>query len=218
METVLMIIAAVSFVAFVVGMFNPSTVKCSSRGKVALIFASAFIVCAIIGGSLSEEKPEISNSIEKRTQEQAQDSKPTSPEKEETPKEVTTLVEGAVLELPYADGKVEILFKDITATLLPNGKEANLVFTLRIKNNTSEQFFISNARWKLLDSEKVEVEEAGIYEPVFDGFTPGTFFFTVVDPNVGKEEKAGYVIKAETYYLSVNGHIVAKISFDTDKE
>ena len=144
METVLMIIAAVSFVAFVVGMFNPSTVKCSSRGKVALIFASAFIVCAIIGGSLSEEKPEISNSVEKRTQEQAQDSKPTSPEKEETPKEVTTLVEGAVLELPYADGKVEILFKDITATLLPNGKEANLVFTLRIKNNTSEQFFISN--------------------------------------------------------------------------
>lgn len=38
METILMIIATLSLVAFVVGMFSPKAVKCSSRGKVALIF------------------------------------------------------------------------------------------------------------------------------------------------------------------------------------
>ncbi|MDE7073612.1 MAG: DUF4352 domain-containing protein [Odoribacter sp.] len=53
METILMLIAFVSFVAFIVGMFSPKTVKCSSRGKVALIFVSLFFVSAIISGQLS---------------------------------------------------------------------------------------------------------------------------------------------------------------------
>ena len=36
METVLSIIATLSLVAFVVGMFSPKIVKCSSRGKVGI--------------------------------------------------------------------------------------------------------------------------------------------------------------------------------------
>lgn len=58
METVLRIIAALSFVAFVVGMFSPKTVKCSSRGKVALIFLGIFIVSVFVGASLMEDNPE----------------------------------------------------------------------------------------------------------------------------------------------------------------
>ena len=54
METVLMIIAVLSLVAFVVGMFNPKTVKCSSRGKVALIYVSVFLITSIIGTSISD--------------------------------------------------------------------------------------------------------------------------------------------------------------------
>lgn len=59
METILTLIALVSLVAFIVGMFNPKTVKCSSRGTVALIFVSLFLVCATIGGQLSDSSNEM---------------------------------------------------------------------------------------------------------------------------------------------------------------
>ena len=200
METVLMIIAALSLVAFVVGMFSPKTVKCSSRGKAALIYLSAFLICGIIGASISD-KSEITTETATQT------------DKEETPKDPKVLAKGDAINLPYSNGNVEIIFKDIKVNRIPNNG-LNLVFTVRIKNNSNEKFFISNAKWKLLDSEKVEVEESGIYEPMFDDFAPGMFFFTVVEPNIGKEEQVGYSVKEETYYLSLNGHIVAKIPLD----
>lgn len=55
METILMIIAMFSIVAFVVGMFSPKTVKCSSRSKVALIYVSVFLVASIVGASISDD-------------------------------------------------------------------------------------------------------------------------------------------------------------------
>lgn len=61
METVLSIIAALSLVAFVVGMFSPKTVKCSSRGKVALIFIGIFLINAFIRASLSENTNLVTN-------------------------------------------------------------------------------------------------------------------------------------------------------------
>lgn len=54
METILTLISVLSLVAFVVGMFSPKTVKCSSRGKVALIFVSTFFISTLIAGSLAE--------------------------------------------------------------------------------------------------------------------------------------------------------------------
>lgn len=198
METILIIAAALSLVAFIVGMFSPKTVKCSSRGKVALIFLSVFLICGIVGASISE-KPEINAETEQPGNAQ-----------EESPKEPKVLAKGDAINLPYSNGNVEIIFKDIKVNRIPNNG-LNLVFTVRIKNNSNETFFISNAQWKLLDSEKVEVEESGIYEPMFGDFAPGMFFFTTVEPNIGKEEKVGYSVKEETYYLSLNGYIVAKI-------
>jgi hypothetical protein len=208
METVLMIIAVLSLVAFVVGMFNPKTVKCSSRSKAALIYLSIFLVCGIVGTSISD-KPELTAKTETTEQ--------TEEHAKETPKEVKILAKEDVLSFPYSNGNVEIVFKNIEVYRIPNNG-INLVLTLRIKNNSNEEFFIGDAKWKLLDSDKVEVEESGIYEPMFEGFTPGMFFFTVVEPNIGKEEKVGYSVKAETYYLSVNGHIVAKIPLDAHKK
>ena len=83
METALRIIAALSLVAFVVGMFNPKTVKCSSRGKVALIFIGIFLVSGFIGASLSEETNPVTN-------EEVTDSVPQKAQ--EKPKEIPVLV------------------------------------------------------------------------------------------------------------------------------
>ena len=46
----------------------------------------------------------------------------------------------------------------------------------------------------------------------------GMFFFTVVEPNIGKEEKVGYSVKEETYYLRIDGKIIAKIPLDAHKK
>ena len=201
METALRIVAALSLVAFVVGMFSPKTVKCSSRGKVALIFIAIFLVSGFIGASLSEETNPATN-------EEVTDS--TTSKEQEKPEEIPVLEKGSVYTMSYANNDVQITFADIKVNRIPNNG-LNLVFTLRIKNNSNEKFFISNSGWRLLDSEKVEVEESGIYEPMFGDFAPGTFFFTIVEPNIGKEEKVGYSVKEETYYLSIDGKIIAKI-------
>lgn len=202
-----MIIAALSLVAFIVGMFSPKIVKCPSRGKVALIFLSAFLVCGIIGASISD-KPELTaNTGMQQTQESSK----------EMPEDVKVLAKSDAINLQYANSDVEIVFKDIKVTRIPN-RGLNLVLTLRIKNNSNETFFISDAKWKLLDSDKIEVEESGIYEPMFDDFAPGMFFFTVVEPNIGKEVQVGYSVKEETYYLSLNGYIMAEIPLDASKK
>lgn len=208
METALRIFAALSLVAFVVGMFSPKTVKCSSRGKVALIFIGIFLVSGFIGVSLSEETNPITN-------EEATDN--ATSKEQEKPKEIPVLGKGSVYTMAYANKDVQITFADIKVNRVPNNG-LNLVFTLRIRNNSNEQFFISNLGWKLLDSEKVEVENSGIYEPMFGDFAPGTFFFTIVEPNIGKEEKVGYSVKEETYYLSIDGKIIAKIPLDAHKK
>lgn len=182
-------------------MFSPKTVKCSSRGKVALIFIAIFLVSGFIGASLSEETNPVTN-------EEVTDS--TTSKEQEKPEEIPVLGKGSVYTMSYANNDVQITFADIKVNRIPNNG-LNLVFTLRIKNNSNEKFFISNSGWKLLDSEKVEVEESGIYEPMFGDFAPGTFFFTIVEPNIGKEEKVGYSVKEGTYYLSIDGKIIAKI-------
>lgn len=199
METALRIVAALSLVAFVVGMFSPKTVKCSSRGKVALIFIAIFLVSGFIGASLLEETNPVTN-----------EEVNTTSKEQEKPKEIPVLGKGSVYTMSYANNDVQITFADIKVNRIPNNG-LNLVFTLRIKNNSNEKFFISNSGWKLLDSEKVEVEESGIYEPTFGDFMPGTFFFTIVEPNIGKEEKVGYSVKEGTYYLSIEGKIIAKV-------
>lgn len=208
METILRIAAALSFVAFVVGMFNPKVVKCSSRGKVSLIYLGIFFIAVFIGASLMEDTTSDSSKVQPNTNMQKE---------EIASKEIPVLEKGSVYTMDYANKNVQISFADIKVNRIPN-KGLNLVFTLRIKNNSNEQFFISNSGWKLLDSDKIEVEESGIYEPLYGDFAPGMFFFTIVEPNIGKEEKVGYSVKEETYYLSIDGKIIAQIPLDADKK
>lgn len=208
METVLMIVATLSLVAFVVGLFNPKVVKCSSRGKATLVYLSIFIIAGFIGADVSNDsKPTFKEESSNNTE--TVQGKPT--------KDVDVLRIGSDLTIPFANSEVIVNFKNVEVKRIPSGG-LNLILTLRIKNNTNEEFFISNVGWKLLDADKIEVEESGIYEPMFDDFAPGTFFFTIVEPNIGKEEKVGYSVKEETYYLSVNGHIVAKIPLDANEK
>lgn len=138
------------------------------------------------------------------------DSKESTTPEYSAPKDAPLLCEGDIYTIDYADGNVQIIFKNISVTKLSD-EESNLVFTLCIRNNSNERFFISNAHWKLLDADKVEIEESGVYDSGY--FVPSTFFFTTVDPNVGKNENVGYVVNEGTYYLSIYGKIIAMLHF-----
>lgn len=105
-----------------------------------------------------------------------------------------------------------------TGVCLPAGKSSPIVPFASGRKFSAEIAGLTESGWKLLDSDKVEVEESGIYEPMFGDFAPGMFFFTVVEPNIGKEEKVGYSVKEETYYLSIDGKIIAKIPLDANKK
>ncbi len=203
MDLIFSIIAVLSLLAFIVGMVKPATVKCSSLGRVALIFLGIFFVSAIIG---SHFQSDTDTSLDQQKVPEQSDKEQV---KEES-KEIPTLTSGSVYTMSHDNGTVEIKFDKITAKPLRNGK-INLVFNLTIKNNSDEIFLISFCDWKLLDSDNVEVEESGIYDSTFDDFFPGTFFFTTVDPHVGKRDKVGYCVTKQTYYLSIGGKIIAKL-------
>lgn len=205
METILRIIAGLSFLAFVVGMINPAAVKCKSRGRVALIYLGVFIVCVFIGAATMADN----SSIDKPKAE-TQNANTVA---EEATTEIPVLGIGSVYTMKYSNADVKISFDNIQVKRIPNNG-MNLIFYLTIKNNSNDTFFISNCDWKLLDSDKVEVEDAGIYDPMFGDFAPSTFFFTTVEPNIGKKENVGYSVKEETYYLSINGKIIAQIPLD----
>lgn len=205
METVLSIIAGLAFLAFVVGMINPATVKCKSRGKATLVFLGIFIVCAFIGASIMEDNSSIENPNA--------ETQGANTVAEETNTEIPVLGIGSVYTMKYSNADVKISFDNIQVKRIPNNG-INLIFYLTIKNNSNDTFFISNCDWKLLDSDKIEVEDAGIYDPMFGDFMPSTFFFTTVGPNVGKKEEVGYSVKEEIYYLSINGKIIAQIPID----
>ena len=55
MEAIIALTALLSLGAFVIGMFSPKTVKCSSRGKVALVYIGSFFGLMFINSSLSEK-------------------------------------------------------------------------------------------------------------------------------------------------------------------
>lgn len=205
MGTILRIIAGLSFLAFVVGMINPAAVKCKSRGRAALIYLGVFIVCVFIGAAIMED-----NSSIKNPKVETQNANTVT---EEAATEIPVLGIGSVYTMKYSNADVKISFDNIQVKCIPNNG-INLIFYITIKNNSNDTFFISDCDWKLLDSDKVEVEDAGIYDPMFEGFTPSTFFFTTVEPNIGKKEQVGYSVKEETYYLSINGKIIAQIPLD----
>lgn len=64
METVFMLIAVLSLLAFIVGMFTPQTVGFKSRGKVTLVYLGVFFISSAIGSSISDNNIIPQNPIE----------------------------------------------------------------------------------------------------------------------------------------------------------
>ena len=135
METILRIIAGLSFLAFVVGMINPAVVKCKSRGKAALIYLGVFIVCVFIGAAIMEDNSSIEN-----PNAETQNANTVA---EEATTEIPVLGIGSVYTMKYSNADIKISFDNIQIKRIPNDG-LNLIFYLTIKNNSNDTFFISN--------------------------------------------------------------------------
>ena len=121
---------------------------------------------------------------------------------------------GKQIDLPHnSGGKVEILFQDIKKNKLSDGTY-NLVIKVRFKNNTDSDFLVSNIGWKLTDEDSIEIEESGIWDPTFNSFMPGMFFFTTVDAGYGKVEEVGYHVKKGKYILNILRTKMATITIE----
>lgn len=149
METICMLIFFLSFLAFVVGMFNPQNVKLKSRGKVALVYLGVCLVAVVIASSFDES--ETGNSVSQRerksvSMEDAGQKQETSPSESvviddsKFSVEPPILTSGSSFEIEGATRgeRVKFTFKEIKALRLSDGTY-NLVMRILIKNNTSEQ-------------------------------------------------------------------------------
>ncbi len=199
-------VGMLSLFAFIVGMFSPTTVRCSSRKKVALIYLGIFFLCALINESFIEHhKTETDFTVKKK-----EESK-TGNRKEET-KEIPDLEKWDKYTINSNNGKIEITFSNIEARRTPKGT-LNLVFTLQVKNDTGKNFFDDDAKWLLFDSNGVELDEADVYVP--DNFIEYWPSMISVEPYSEEEEAMGYNVKeGAIYYLSMQGEIIAKVPVD----
>ena len=202
METILHILQMISFLAFIVGMFSAKTVRCSSRGKVALIYLGLFFIISIITETLDTRKPGFLSLSRSKMEK--------SEKLEVASKEIPELEKGDKYTIKSNNGKIEITFSNIKIRKTPKGA-LNLVFRLRVKNDTGKCFKDYHSILKLIDSSGVELDEANIYVPGAN--VEYQWSMISVKPYSEEEEKVGYNVKKDaTYYLSLHGEIVAKVT------
>lgn len=132
METICMLIFFLSFLAFVVGMFNPQNVKLKSRGKVALVYLGVCLVAVVIGiffRRIRNRKFRISKGTKIRLKEDAGQKQETSPSESvviddsKFSVEPPILTSGSSFEIEGATRgeRVKFTFKEIKALRLSDG-------------------------------------------------------------------------------------------------
>ena len=204
METILLIIAALSFVAFVVGMVSPKVVKCSSRGKVALIYMGIFLVSALIGGQLSEdvESPEVVKTDYKGT------SKDTTQTKSEEEKVEEPTIGQTVKVGNFAYQVNDFSFKKNVGSefLRETADGIYLLIDLALMNIDDEAHTLDGALFSVTDLEGRE------YEHSIDGSTAlemsgyKTLFLKQCQPNVTTRGVLIFEVpKKDKYYLHLTG-------------
>jgi hypothetical protein len=108
-------------------------------------------------------------------------------------------------------GSISFTFKEINTRKLNNGTY-NLVMKVQIKNNTDSDFFILDSGWKLTDTDMIEVEESGVWNPTWGDFGFATFFMECVEAGYGSIAEVGYHVKPGEYYLNIFRRKVGKIT------
>ena len=214
METVLMIIAALSLVAFVVGMFNPKTVKCSSRGKVALIYVSVFLITSIIGTSISDGTDSNSNEVSSYAAENGTATGDSlNQNQDDVPQEATIGTEVQVGNFAYRVD--DIAFKKSVGNefVRETADGVFLIVYLSLVNIDNESHTLDGSMFSLTDMDGTK------YEYSIDGSTAlemsghETIFLKRCQPKIVTSGVLIFEVpQKKEYYLNLIGNFWDKIS------
>lgn len=208
METILMIIAMLSIVAFVVGMFSPKVVKCSTRGKVALIYVSTFLVASIVGTSISDDVDSNSNEMSSyATENDTETGDSLNQNKEKKPQEATIGTEVHVGNFAYRVD--DIAFKKTVGNefVRENADGVFLIVYLSLVNIDNESHTLDNSMFSLTDMDGIE------YEYSIDGSTAiemsghKTIFLKQCQPKIATSGILIFEVpQKKEYYLNLIGN------------
>ena len=183
-----------------------------------------FLLCILIFGLFAQCSPKANRNNHEQKRETEQTS-PQSTQREETEtsnevpvqKDVPIVEEGTSWSLFNSNGEeVKITVKSIYKNRRDGGT-LNITLKLRIENKSSSELLVSNLNWMLVDENMTIVEEGDCYDPsqknaAFDWmkYSPGTFFFTIVNAGFAKEELVGYD-------LNPNGHYYIHMGMNSER-
>lgn len=202
METVFLLLAILSLMAFIIGMFNPKIVlpfKSKTRGKVALLYVSSFIVFSIIGASTSKtptaEKPKSKEQKEVQQNEQ---------ENQE--------VESAIGK-PIEIGNFLYTIQSVSFRKSVGGQfmeeTADGIFMLikiSIKNISDETKTLDNSLFKVTDANDVEYSFASKASASLEMSGKETLFLKQCQPNITTNGFLIYEVPEKgEYYLHLIG-------------
>jgi hypothetical protein len=233
METILVLVAIVSLIAFVVGMFSPKTVKCKSRGKVALIYMSLFFISAIIGSffskpsNISAESPETpdqtsqvesSESVnqEKRTDQevkssdqtfQTESSEPTNQEKQ-TNQEVESSI-GKPVQIGYFVYTIQSVSfrKSVGDEFMSETADGiYLLVNLAIKNISDKTRTLDGSLFAVTDKNGTKYEHSTEASTALEISGKKTLFFKECQPNITTKGVLVFEVPEKgEYYLHLIG-------------
>lgn len=201
METALMIVATLSIVAFVVGMFSPETVKCSSRGKVALTYIGIFFISAILGSSLAEDGQTANVSEEQNA------------EREETSSQEKQQVEESAIGKPLQIGDFayqvnSFSFKKSVGNefMRETADGIYLLVDISIMNMDNESHTLDGSLFSVTDLEGREYEYSTNGSTALELSGYKTLFLKQCQPNIATQGILIFEVpNKDKYYLHLTG-------------
>jgi hypothetical protein len=208
METILMLVAIVSLIAFVVGMFSPKTVKCKSRGKVALIYLSLFFISAIIGSSFSKPSNTSAKSPETPDQtSQVESSEPTNREKQ-TDQEVESSI-GKPVQIGYFVYTIQsVSFRKSVGNefMSETADGIYLLVNLTIKNISDETRTLDGSLFAVTDKNGTKYEHSTEASMTLEMSGSKTLFLKACQPNITTKGVLVFEVPEKgEYYLHLIG-------------
>lgn len=210
METILMLISLLALLAFIVGMFSPETVKCKSRGKVALIYLGIFFIFATIGSSLYPVEDEtVTPHATSQAAEQVANNSETqqvSQEQEEQPVESSI---GTPIEIGHFVYTVQSVQFRKTVGNSFFGETADgiyLIVNLSIKNISKETRTLDGSLFAVTDKSGVKYEYSVDASTALELSGSKTLFLKDCQPNITTKGVLAFEVpQKDEYYLHLVG-------------
>ena len=209
LETICSIAAFASLLAFIVGIFSPSTVKCKSRGQVALLYLFLFVVFVTISPHPDREIAVSTTSYVETPPQQEQQKTPS--EKSESTKSETKSGRGQPLVAGHFIYTVQSFSFKKSVGDTYTGSTADgiyLMVNLTIKNVSDRTRTIDGSSYTVTDQNGNQYEYSTEASTSLELMGRNTFFLRECQPNISTKGVLIFEVpKKDEYYLHLAGDL-----------